>query len=265
MKSSAKSKMDKIVDSTEEEITKKTKVSKDKKKIVAKVILSDLDDSDNDEIPIKKESNKKNTNKSGSKTTKEVVKKTTKETDKKTMKETDKKTDKKATKEADKKVDKKTTKEADDECDFEDKIEEIRQELKDNYLQQKKLMNDFKELMTLHKKEVKLTAKSGNRSNSGKNTGFNKPEPIPMPLKKILKIKEDMLPRSKITALMYQYFTDNKMYNKKTKKEIIPNQKIREIFGMEDNDVINFYNLQTWLKKVYNENSTNNAVLNIDD
>jgi hypothetical protein len=65
---------------------------------------------------------------------------------------------------------------------------------------------------------------------------------------------------------MYQYFTDNKMYNTKTKKEIIPNEKIREIFDMNDDDVINFYNLQTWLKKVYNKNSTTDGnVLKIED
>nr|AEX62947.1 putative SWIB domain-containing protein [Moumouvirus Monve] len=49
------------------------------------------------------------------------------------------------------------------------------------------------------------------------------------------------------------------MYNTKTKKEIIPNSKIRKIFGMKDDDVMNFYNLQTWLKKVYNESNLNNS------
>ncbi|XWV25262.1 SWIB/MDM2 domain-containing protein [Tupanvirus deep ocean] len=152
-----------------------------------------------------------------------------------------------------------------DEHDFDKKIEEIREALRENYAQQKKLMNDLKELMALHKKELKLSAKSGNRSNSGKHTGFNKPEPVPPPLKNLLKIEEDMLPRSTITKLMYQYFTDNKMYNRKTKKEIVPNKKIKEIFGMNDGDVINFYNLQTWLKKVYNENSATEHVLKIED
>ncbi|XWV26524.1 SWIB/MDM2 domain-containing protein [Tupanvirus soda lake] len=159
----------------------------------------------------------------------------------------------------------KKVKNEDNENDFEKKIEDIREALKENYAQQKKLMNDLKELMTIHKKELKLSAKSGNRSNSGKHTGFNKPEPVPPSLKNLLKIEEDMLPRSKITRLMYQYFTDNKMYNRKTKKEIIPNKKIKEIFGMNDSDVINFYNLQTWLKKVYNENYTTDHVLRIED
>lgn len=148
--------------------------------------------------------------------------------------------------------------------DFDNKIESIKEELQKNYVQQKKLMNDLKELIILHKKEIKLTTKIGNRANSGKLSGFNKPEAVPPSLKKLLKIKEDALPRSTVTKLMYKYFTDNKMYNSKTKKEIIPNAKIKEIFNMNDDDVINFYNLQTWLKKVYNENTTTN-VLKIED
>lgn len=149
--------------------------------------------------------------------------------------------------------------------DFEEKLEKIRTQLKENYLQQKKLMGDLKELLNIHKKDIKLSAKNGNRTNCGKNSGFNKPEPVPISLKKLLKIEEDMLPRSKVTSLMYDYFTNNKMYNTKTKKEIVPNSKIKEIFGMNDGDVINFYNLQTWLKKVYNDNANSNKKLELDD
>lgn len=159
--------------------------------------------------------------------------------------------------------DKKVNKKAEKNENFEDKLEKIRTELKENYVQQKKLMNELKELLNIHKKDIKLVSKNGNRTNSGKISGFNKPETVPAPLKKLLKINEDMLPRSKVTALMYQYFTDNKMYNSKTKKEIIPNSKIKEIFGMKDGDVITFYNLQTWLKRVYNE-TDNGKKLEID-
>jgi len=144
------------------------------------------------------------------------------------------------------------------EAEFEKKIDNIREALKENYLQQKKLMNDLKELMSLHKRELKLSSKSGNRSNCGKHTGFNKPEPVPQVLRDLLGIEEDELPRSKVTRLLYQYFTDNGMYNSKTKKEIIPNNKIKKIFKMNDNDIINFYNLQTWLKKVYINEVTDN-------
>ncbi|UFX99843.1 SWIB domain-containing protein [Megavirus baoshan] len=141
---------------------------------------------------------------------------------------------------------------------FDEKAEAIIEKLRENYLEQKKLINDFRELRATHKKEIKSISRSNVRSNNGKLTGFNKPEPIPASLRSLLKIKEDMLPRSKITNLIYQYFTDNKMYNTKTKKEIIPDSHIKKLFGMKDDDVINFYNLQTWLKKVYDENNINN-------
>uniref|UniRef100_A0A6G6AAY1 SWIB/MDM2 domain-containing protein n=1 Tax=Borely moumouvirus TaxID=2712067 RepID=A0A6G6AAY1_9VIRU len=147
--------------------------------------------------------------------------------------------------------------------DFDKKAEVIMEKLRQNYLEQKKLINDFRELKATHKKEIKCINKSNARSNSGKQTGFNKPEPVPPSLKSLLKIKEDKLPRSKITNLIYQYFTDNNMYNSKTKKEIIPNSKIKKIFGMKDDDVMNFYNLQTWLKKVYSENLDNNNIVEV--
>ncbi len=146
---------------------------------------------------------------------------------------------------------------------FDEKAEAIIEKLRENYLEQKKLINDFRELKATHKKEIKSISRSNTRSSTGKLTGFNKPEPIPASLRSLLKIKEDMLPRSKITNLIYQYFTDNKMYNTKTKKEIIPDSHIKKIFGMKDGDVINFYNLQTWLKKVYDENNINHNVVEI--
>ena len=135
-------------------------------------------------------------------------------------------------------------------------------ELRENYLNQKKLMNDVRELSNLHKKELKLSIKTPRRQNSGKHSGFNKVEPVPTSLGKLLDIKEEELPRSKVTKLMYKYFSDNKMFNTKTKREIIPNSKIKKIFGMKDGEQITFYNLQIWLKKVYNENNAKNELDN---
>ncbi len=34
---------------------------------------------------------------------------------------------------------------------------------------------------------------------------------------------------------------------------------------MDDDDIIDFYNLQTWLKKVYTNNALNENTLKIDD
>lgn len=127
---------------------------------------------------------------------------------------------------------------------LDNKIDKIRESLVENYIKQKKLMNELNELLKLSKNKTV-------KSNSIEYYNFDKLQKIPASLKKLLKINEDSLPRSKITCLMYQYFTDNKMYNTKTKKEIIPNKQIKRIFSMEDGDIIDFYNLQLWLKKLY--------------
>lgn len=148
--------------------------------------------------------------------------------------------------------------------DFEDKIEYITEQLRENYLQQKKLMSDMKQLMLLHKKDLKSLNKL-NKTNCGKNSGFNKPQPVPESLRLLLKLDTEPISRSAVTKLLYQYFTDNKMYNTKTKKEIIPTPKIKKIFGMVDGDIINFFNLQTWLKKIYTRESKKDLTLDLDD
>ena len=153
----------------------------------------------------------------------------------------------------------------DDATDFENKVEEIKEALLVNYAQQKKLMFDLKVLMSIHKKELKIASKKKN--NTGKLSGFNKPEPIPEPLRELLAIEETELARSKVTKILYKYFEDNNMYNTTTKKEIIPNKELKKIFGIKKNDAMTFYNLQTWLKKVYDSQQSKSAsgILIIDD
>ena len=126
-------------------------------------------------------------------------------------------------------------------------------------------MNDLKVLMTIHKKEVK-TATRMKKGGAGKLSGFNKPEHIPESLRQLLDIDEVELPRSKVTKILYKYIEDNNMYNTNTKKQIMPNKKMKKIFGIETGDNMTFYNFQTWLKKVYNEdNGTNETNINCPD
>lgn len=158
------------------------------------------------------------------------------------------------------KTKKKIIKKEYDQNDLNDKIELIREALKENYSQQKKLMNDLRELLLLQGQETRLSIKSGNNNNkidTHVNISLNKP--VPKKLKKLLKIDEDMLPIPTVLELLFTYFKKHKMYGSATKKNIIPNDKIKEIFGMNENDVMDFYNIQSWLRKIYNENDVINA------
>uniref|UniRef100_A0A6C0CAR2 Uncharacterized protein n=1 Tax=viral metagenome TaxID=1070528 RepID=A0A6C0CAR2_9ZZZZ len=153
---------------------------------------------------------------------------------------------------------KKTNKKKEESVDVEDKINDIIQSLQENYIQQKKLMFELKELKTLHKKEIKK-ARDQSDKKSGKNSGFNKPQPVPEKIRKLLDIDDTHLPRSTVTSLMYQYFRDHNMCGKE--KEIIPNKEIRKIFDMDEDDIMNFYNFQTWLKKLYQETQTEERLI----
>jgi chromatin remodeling complex protein RSC6 len=202
---------------------------------------------------------------SGSK--KSSKKTTAKKSPKKPLIKTPKKAIKKTIKKTIKKPIEKTP-EASPTSDFEDKIEELKEALKENYVQQKKLMNELNILMSLHKKEVKTAIKMS-KGSAGKLSGFNKPEPIPEPLRELLDIENKMLPRAQVTKSLYKYIKDNEMYNANTKREIVPNKEMKEIFGIKKGDTMTFYNFQTWLKKVYDENTVNEEqpgnVLVIDD
>jgi chromatin remodeling complex protein RSC6 len=137
---------------------------------------------------------------------------------------------------------------SEEEMGFTEKLAEIREALHRNYQEQRQLDKKLKELLTIHKKDIRHLKGS---SNSGKHSGFNKPEMVPEALADLLEIEEEFLPRSQVTKLLYQYFKENDMYNKDNKRIIIPNRTIRKIFGMTRDDELNFYNLQTWLKKLY--------------
>lgn len=136
-----------------------------------------------------------------------------------------------------------------DEVNFDSQLDNLIQALQENYAQQKRLMCELKDLKTLHKREIKQARNDSTSSkNSGKHSGFNKPQPVPEKLRMLLEIDETDLPRSTVTSLMYQYFRSNDMCDK---KDITPSKEIRKIFDMQDDDVMNFFNFQTWLKKLY--------------
>lgn len=140
-----------------------------------------------------------------------------------------------------------------DEYNFENKKEDILKTLKEINTLTKKVTADLKELESIHKKELKLASKTTTKK-SGKQSGFNEPVPVPEPLQNLLELDNTPLSRSHVTKLMYKYVKENKLYSPDTKKIIIPNKEMKDIFGIKKNDVMKFENFQTWLKKVYNEN-----------
>lgn len=131
-------------------------------------------------------------------------------------------------------------------------LERIRVELQENYSTQKKLMDDMKVLLNKNSKEIKL--KKNHRTKSVENipvqSDFSTPQPVPPKLAKLLKIENENLSKTNVTKLLYGYLKENKLYNLKT-KEITPNKQLKKLFSLEDDDVLDFYNLQSKIRKLY--------------
>jgi chromatin remodeling complex protein RSC6 len=114
-------------------------------------------------------------------------------------------------------------------------------ELRKNFYKQKKLMKKLESL----KENC-----SDNSSDSNELYEFNKMIRVPDSLKDLLELDKDELSQIQIMKKLHQYFSDNEMYDKKNRYLIIPNKKIRKIFGMEKTDEMNLLNLQEWISKI---------------
>jgi len=133
-----------------------------------------------------------------------------------------------------------------------DQYLELIDELQENFLFQKKLVADLEKILSGRKKELMLAKKIMGQNGEIKISNFNVPEPVPKSLKKLLKIDSDELTRSQVATLFYQYLKDHDMIDKR-RKIIDLSNKIKKIFEMDDDDEMNFYNLQSWIRKLYNK------------
>jgi hypothetical protein len=144
---------------------------------------------------------------------------------------------------------------------FSSKKEEITKTLKEINILTRKVTAHLKELERIHKKEMKQVKKT--KKTTVKCSGIVKPAPVPASLRHLLNLNDTHLSRSDVSKLVYRYIEKNKLYSPKTRKIIIPNKAMKNVFGMKDNDTIKFENFQTWLKKVYNENDS--LILDMND
>ena len=129
-------------------------------------------------------------------------------------------------------------------------ITHIETQLAVNYAEQQKLMQELRDLMKNN--DVKIDVQRRQRRLSPKYASFNKPEHVPKKIAELLGLEPDEeLPRSKVIKLLYDYMTENRLYDSKKKTKINPNRKLRRALGMNSEDGLDFYDLQLWVKKAY--------------
>jgi hypothetical protein len=80
-------------------------------------------------------------------------------------------------------------------------------------------------------------------------SGFAKPTRLSALLCDFLNLPPgSMMARTMVTKLLNKYIKDNDLQNKEDKRRIVPNEKLRSILNLSENDTITYFNLQSHIK-----------------
>ena len=114
------------------------------------------------------------------------------------------------------------------------------------------------EMSKQHKADVRDAKK--NRRSKTKNdetkkdpSGFNKPQKVPIEFCKQPWgcSKDQELPRTVLTKMVYDYIKENGLQSSEDKRVINSDKNIKELFHLNADDVLEFKNFQTYMARLY--------------
>jgi len=119
------------------------------------------------------------------------------------------------------------------------------------------LQNQLKNLEKYVKKEFKNLSKEALKNkNKGnrKPSGFAKPTKISPELCEFLE-KEDgaEVARTDVTQYLITYIQENELQDPENRKIIKPNDKLKKLLGINDDEVISYFSLQKYMNKHFNK------------
>lgn len=124
----------------------------------------------------------------------------------------------------------------------EDRIAEIREKLRINYIRQKKLMKELKKLTEYEEEPIEKFVKPS-------VIKFNDPISVPEKIIKLLGLDNDSeLSFATLSKLIFEYITENKLYNKK-EGIIKHNIALRKALDINKDDTLTLFNLQSYIRK----------------
>lgn len=137
-----------------------------------------------------------------------------------------------------------------------------------NYREQR---NKIRMLKKKYIKELKAAMKfSSKRRRKNTETGFTKPETVPDELANLIGVdKGTVMARTKLTKCVYDVFRKRGLQYKGDKRVLRADNEIKKIFNLpdsvnnstkaKDDTGINFYNIQKYIAKCYNNYNKNNV------
>ena len=104
-----------------------------------------------------------------------------------------------------------------------------------------------------YQKAIKTKGKSNKeRSSERPKSGFNKPTQVPEPFCRYLNIDQSIeLPRTHVTSLLYKHIKEAGFLNPEDKREVFPDEELRTLLKMEQDEELKFENFQHYVSRVY--------------
>lgn len=116
----------------------------------------------------------------------------------------------------------------------------------------KHLEKTVKKQMKGLKKEVTKTKNKGNRQPSG----FAKPSKVTKELCEFMnKAEGSEIARTEVTRALVAYIKENKLENTSNSKIISPDNKLKILLGLHDNQELTYFNIQKYMNKHFVKNA----------
>jgi len=128
---------------------------------------------------------------------------------------------------------------------FVNKVTFINKEVKELQTLGKTLEKEFNAVVKVLSKQKNKTKNTENRTLSG----FAMPSLLSNELYEFLNIeKGTLIPRKDVTKLINEYIKSNNLRNEEDKRKIIPDESLKKIFKCGSEDMVTYFNLQTYMK-----------------
>ena len=143
--------------------------------------------------------------------------------------------------------------------EFENIIDSLSQfRIQINTIQQqlKNVEKNVKKQMKALQTQVNKTKNKGNK----KPSGFATPTKITKELCAFMNKEEGTkIARTEVTSALSSYIKDNNLQNQANKKFILPDEKLKSLLGITDDDKLTYFTLQKYMNKHFiNETTTSN-------
>ena len=115
----------------------------------------------------------------------------------------------------------------------------------------KQIEKNVKKQMKGLKKEVVKNKNKGNRQPSG----FAKPTKVTKELCEFMNQSEGTeIARTEVTRALVSYIKQNKLENTSNSKIILPDNKLKDLLGLDDSQELTYFNIQKYMNKHFIKN-----------